>query len=147
MKKLNIFLATWLVIAHVQLEVSPAIERIKPAYANEYINPFLDSGYKFPVIEGEPEGIQRKWWIKYCCNDIYRIMVFFVLTMVALRYSFLLGRIAALFFIYQVIDHALLWYNYRSTNWHYYLLNGVIIIGVILLFIPEKKRAKVISIE
>lgn len=137
----------WLIIAHLQLEIAPTLEKIHPKYANEYIDPFWSSKYEFPVIKGQPEGIQRKWWIKYCSNDFYRIIVFFVLTIIALQYSFLLGRIAAIFFLYQVIDHLLLWYNYRSTEWHYYLINGAIVLAIVFLFIPEKEKAKVVSLK
>lgn len=155
MKRLKIFSAVWLIIAHLQLEIAPVMERTRPAYAREYINPFWNKEYVFPSYQcpgneqySWPKGkMPRAWWIKYCCNDFYRIIVFFVLTMVCLQYSFLLGRVAAIFFLYQVIDHLLLWYNYRSTQWHYYLMNGAIVIAIIFLFIPEKEKAKVVSLK
>lgn len=147
MKHLKIFCAVWLILAHLQLEIAPILEKRKPVYANEFINPFLSPTYKFPSHKDWPEGkLPRKWWVKYCCNDLYRVMVFFVLTMIAFQYSFLLGRVAGIFFLYQVADHILLWWNYRSSGWHYYFINGVIILCILSMFLPEKKTGKLKSL-
>lgn len=148
MKRFSIFCAVWLIIAHLQLSIAPTLVRIDRKYAESYIDPFLSPSYTFPSYNDAPKGkIIRSWWIKYVTNDLYRMIVFFVLTMVCLRYSFLLGRVAAIFFLYTIIDHALLWWNYRSSGWHYLVINITMVIAAISLFLPERKGAVVRSLD
>lgn len=147
-KKFIRFCAIWLIIAHLQLAISPTIYKIDRKYASEFINPFLSKSYHFPSYNDSPPGkIMRVWWIKYVCNDLYRVMIFFVLTAIALRVSWLLARVAGIFFLYTVVDHVLLWVNYRSSSWQYLVINIAMVLAAISLFLPEKKRAIVRSMD
>lgn len=149
MNKYKIKLTLFLIIAHLQLETAYVMEHIPAlkSYVNEYIDPFISEQYVFPVIEGQPAGIQRKWWIKYCCNDLYRIIVFFVMCKVALSYSFMLFRVCLLFFLYQVVDHIMLWWNYRSSGWIYLMTYATIFLGILSMLLPENKKAIVKSLK
>lgn len=140
-----ICLCLLLILGHVSLEAGALMERFFAGYGERKINPFLDSSYVFPVNAGEESGIRLKWWVYYVTNDFLWVIAFFVLCKLALSYSYRLFRVCAMYLIYHLIDHFMLWYNYRSSEWVYYVLNGMIIISIMVMIIPEKKQAVVKS--
>lgn len=146
-KREVLFIAILLLIGHIQLETAEVMEKFYPADMNVYINPFWDSGYKFPVCHGCKPGIQLKWWIKYVCDDLLYIIYSFCIAYVAGKMNRRLFKICGLFFAYHVIDHLLLWYNYRSVGWYYWVIGIVMIAWTILIIIPNKKGAPLKSIK
>lgn len=141
----------WIILAHLQLSTAPRLYKASESakrYMEEYINPFISKSYKFASYNGSPPGkIMRVWWIKYVCNDLYRVMIWFSFFAVCMKFSFLLARVGFIFFVYTLVDHFLLWYNYRTSSWHYLLLDAFMVIAFISLFLPEKRGAKVVSME
>jgi hypothetical protein len=136
-----IFIAALLLIGHIQLETAELLEKFYPADMSVHINPFWDSSYKFPVCYGCKPGIQLKWWIKYVCDDLLYIIYSFCAAYVAGKMSRRLFKICGLFFGYHVIDHILLWYNYRSVGWYYWILAAVMVFWILFILVPEQKQA------
>lgn len=153
MKRFAITMTLLTALAHLSLEFGYWMELLdkkrKTHWAEINIRPWLDNQYIFPVYDPKvPEGyIALKWWVYTVALDFFTIVIFFVLAKVAIRYSFLLFRVFGLYFIYHVIDHFMLWYNYKSTGTMYLVLNGAIILTIISMFLPEKQKAIVISLE
>jgi hypothetical protein len=125
-------------------EVASILEKIYPGIAFIKVNPWIDGDY---VFYGDKEGIYLHWFIKYCCNEMQDIIFFFVLAKAAYQFSFKLFLISWVFFGYHVIDAFMLLYNYKTSHWIYWLLNGCIVIGVVLIIRPEKKQGKLRSIS
>lgn len=132
-----IFIAALLLIGHIQLETAELLELFFPADVNVSVNPFWDKNYQFPI----KEGIVLKWWIKYVCDDLLYIIYSFSAAYVAGKMSRRLFKICGLFFGYHVIDHILLWYNYRSVGWYYWILAAVMAFWILFILLPEQKQA------
>lgn len=143
MRRLPIALCIILVLGHLLTESGELIEHAIPELKQVYIHPFISSSYKFPY----PEGINILWWIYYCTNDLLWIFTFFCAAVIASNYSFRLFRVCAVFFVYHVIDHFMLWYNYKTGHVLYWFMGLAIIACTISMFLPERKSGRVASME
>lgn len=137
--KVNVFL---LILAHLLNELSPLAQRVDSSLKDVYVDPFIN--YHWPHDE---RGINILWWIKYCTDDFSWIIVMFVLCRVAAKYSFRMFTIAGLWFLYHIIDAFMLWYNYRTGHYVYWILVPVIAGCIVALFIPERKTGQVKSMK
>lgn len=143
MRRYTLFIAVLLIAGHLSLEFGELLEKLFPEYAEMRIDPFWDSSYEFPG----GQGIPLKWWVYYVSNDFLWVVVMFALTIVSGQYSFRLFRVCFIFFLYHIFDHLLMWYNYRSTHWVYWLMGIFYTAAVISMFFPEKKTAVIKSME
>jgi len=125
-------------------EIPTALGLVFPQMAYIKINPWLDRSY---VFYGDKDGIYMLWFLKALFNELTDVATFFVIAKVAYQFSYRLFLIAWIFFGYQVFDAVMLWVNYKTSYWMYWVLNAVIIAGVVIIFLPEKKRAIVKSIK
>lgn len=107
------------------------------------IDPFLSPSYEFPG----GEGIDLYWWVKWVTDDMLWCITFFVMAKVAYQVSYRLFLVAWTFFCYHVIDHFMLWWNYKTSYWLYWFLAAAIVATICLLFAPEKKQAIVKSLK
>jgi hypothetical protein len=139
-----IFLCILLIVGHVSTEAGAILHKFYDELYLIKINPWLDKSY---VFYGDKQGISIIWWVKECCNDFLYICTYFVVSISAAAYSFRLFRVAGLFFIYHVISHFLLWYNFRTTYEVYWLLNITIIACIVAMFIPDRKTGRVVGME
>jgi hypothetical protein len=146
-RKFSIFIAALLIVGHLSLEFGELLEHVFPRIADMRIDPFFDKSYVFPVAPGQPPGIPLKWWIYYVTNDFLWVLVMFALCIVSGQYSYRLFRVCAVFFIYHIADHFLMWYNYRSTHAVYWLMAVAYIAAVVMLFIPDRKTGRVVGME
>jgi len=83
------------------------------------------------------------WWIKYVTDSIFVIAVFFVLVRVAWNYSTRLRACALCLFGYHLIDHFMLWYNYRTGHALYWAMGFAMIGCVVSMFGKEPEGGKV----
>lgn len=133
-------LAILLLVFHIGLESSEIYEHIYPASASVYIHPFIN--YTWPH---DPRGISLLWWINYCSNDLLWIVTYFVLAKISLQYSYAMFRVAMVFFVYHVIGHFMLWYNYRTGHFMYYILGVACTWCIVAIFSKDKKHPPVRS--
>lgn len=140
-------LSILLIFGHYQLETSEILEKKYPWMAETYINPFWDDDYVFPVIEGQPAGIRLTWWIKTVTDDVLWIIAFFIMCAVTRHYSFRLFRVCALWLLFHFVDAIMLWWNYRSEHWCYYLMDVTIFLCILSMFLPERERAVVKNLK
>jgi hypothetical protein len=143
MKQFSIAIAILLIFSHIALEFGELLEHLFTGISNKYIDPFLDPNYKFPI----PEGIQLKWWVKYVCDDFLLITCFFALTVISYKVSWRLFRVSFVFFVYHLLDHFLLWWNYRSSHWVYWIMGFSYIVAILVIFIPVRNQGKLKSME
>jgi hypothetical protein len=137
--KANIIL---LIIGHAQTEIAELLLRVRPSLAKVYIQPFIN--YTWPHDE---RGVSLIWWVKYCSDDLLWVITYFVLARVAALYSFRLFCITALWFIYHLFDSFMLWYDYRTSHWLYWVLVAGIATTIAFMFLPEKKTGRIISMK
>lgn len=144
MRKLTILLCVMLILSHVLTEASTLLYLFFPEIDQIKVNPWLDKNY---VFYGDPAGINLKWFIKYMTDDILLTVTFFVVAKVSYQYSYRLFLVGSTFFIYHLIDTFMLWYNYKTSDWIYWLLNAIICTSIVWLFIPERKQGMLKSME
>lgn len=137
MKKLTFLLVTILVFGHLQLEFASILGFLFPELQWLEIQPFIASTEKIYIL----------WYIKFMCDDTLWIFVMFLVCKLAYQYSFRLFRVSCVFFVYRLFDLFMLTYNFKRSYWVYWVLLGACIIAVALIAYPEKKTAKVTSIE
>lgn len=135
-------LAIGLLVFHVLLESAEVMEKIWPALAEVYIHPFID--YTWPH---DPRGISLLWWINYCSNDLLWIVTYYVMGRIAKAYSYAMFRVAYTFFVYHIIGHFMLWYNYRTGHAMYYIMAVAAIFCILAIFRPEKETARIRSLQ
>jgi hypothetical protein len=143
MRKLTIGLAVILILGHLLTEASIVLELTFPYLKTVYIHPFISRSYQFPY----PEGINILWWVYYCTQDFLWMTTFFVACIISVQYSFRIFRVCCVFFTYHAVDHFLLWYNYKSGYLAYWLMLLSIVCSIVMIFIPEKKRASIKYME
>lgn len=143
MKGNLIYISVVLIFAHVLLEAGELSERFWPEFANSIIRPI--QSHDFHPKWYVDHGFYMSWWIKMNCDDIVWIMTYMMLASVALKYSERLFVICFLFFCYHVLDYAMLWWNYKTSHWVYWILNGIIIASVILILAPMKNKEAIIK--
>lgn len=137
--KVNVFL---LILGHALLELAELLQRIRPSIVNVYIKPFIN--YTWPH---DNRGISLIWWVKYCTDSFLYIIVFFVMARVAAVYSFRLFIICGIWFLYHLFDGFMLWYNYRTSHWLYWVIVAGAALSIGSLFLPEKRAGKVVSLK
>lgn len=142
MRWLKIILCVLLGLSHLLLE-SGAFIRWVNDFKTVKINPFKSPWYTWPY----PDGISLYHWVQMNAVEFMICTTYFCLAKVAVQYSFQLFRVALIFFFYHAIDWAMLWWDYKTSVWFYYLLNGTIIIAIVSMFIPEKKQAIIKSLN
>lgn len=142
MKKLTVILCALLIVGHMLTELGSILYLVYRPQAWR-IDPFLDSDYEFPG----GEGIDLYWWIKWVTDDLLWCITYFVLAKIAYQYSFRLFLIGSIFFLYHVIDHFMLWWNYKTSYWLYWIMLAAIIGTIASLFAPEKKQAIIKSLQ
>lgn len=142
MRKLTIILCVMLIAGHILTELGSVLYLIYRPKAWT-IDPFLSPSYEFPG----GKGIDLYWWIKWVTDDMLWCITFFVLAKVAYQYSFRLFLVGCIFFMYHLIDHFMLWWNYKTSYWLYWILIVASILSVMALFRPEKKQGIIKSLN
>ncbi len=132
MKGLAIILSVLLILSHALTEVHSLILFLWPETEHISIDWFWSPTYHM--------DLNILWYIKMSMDDICWCTTFFVMAKIAYRYSFKLFLIACIFFGYHVIDTVLFWYNYKSSYFVYYFLLGMVIISVLILILPMRKK-------
>lgn len=134
--------ALLLIIAGCLNQLAPFMEWLQPSLTSERVHPFIN--YTWPH---DAEGIPILWWVKYCTDDFQWVLTMFVLTKVAAKYSFRMFQVAGVWFMYHVFDSFMLWYNYRQSNWLYWVVLLAIVVSTVLVFLPERRTGQVKSMN
>lgn len=142
MRRFTIGICIMLIFGHLLLE-SGALYQMYRKYEQVYINPFKSPTFKWY----DEKGISLYHWVQLNCIEFLWCITFFVLAKVAYKYSYKLFLVGCVFFVYHVADYFMLWWDYKTSVIFYYFLNGAILIALICLFIPEKKRGNVVSFD
>lgn len=143
MKRKIIIAGCLIAFAYLQLETATLISKLWPEFAGKEIDPFWSKEYHFVGAN----KMVMAWWIKFCCNDLKNIIVMLTMAWVAVDFSKKLSGIFLCYGLYHITDNLMLWYNYRTSQWVYWLENGCIILSIVLLFVVKERRgAKIKSI-
>lgn len=142
MKKITIILCSLLIAGHLLTELGSVLYLINRP-KTWHIDPFLSPSYEFPG----GEGIDLYWWIKWVTDDLLWCITFFVLAKIAYQVSFRLFLVGSVFFLYHAIDHFMLWWNYKTSYWMYWVMITAVIATIASLFMPEKKQGIIKSLQ
>lgn len=136
MRLLAIIMAVLLAVSHALLE-SGAVLQIANKFERVYVNPFKSPYFKYWY----KEGISMYSWIQLNAIEFCFCTLCFCLAKVSYQYSFRLFQVGCIWFVYHIIDWAMLWWDYKTSVLFYWFLNAAIILTIITIFRPEKKQA------
>lgn len=143
MKRKIIWVSIVLILSHLLLELSEIMERIWPHLATVYIKPIISSSFTPDWYVNN--GFNYLWWVKYNCDDLVWCISFLTMARIAYEFSFRLFCIVGMFFIYHVLDIIMLWWDYKTSHWMYWLLNVIIIISVVIILYPIKNKTAILK--
>lgn len=143
MKKNLIYTSFVLIFSHLLLEAAELSEKFWPSFKTEVIRPIISNDFRPEWYVRD--GIVISWWIKVNCDDLVWITTYIMLATVALKYSERLFIICTVFLCYHILDYIMLWWNWKSSHWVYWILNVLIIFSVILVISPIKNKQAVIK--
>lgn len=103
-------------------------------------NLFLDSSIM-------PDGIELGWYIKYVSDHVIWCVTYWVFSVVAFSYNKKLFLVVTMLAIYHLIDFVCFLVNFNMSWWFYWVLILALLSCVIILMLPIKEKAKIISIE
>lgn len=143
MKRRVIITMVTLICVHWMNETAELLERASPRIANTYIHPFISHSYRFPV----EQGILIKWWVKYCTDDNARIVVFLLIAYVLWVFSRRMSMMFLVYAAYHCFDHLMLWYDYKQSHSLYWVEGVCNAVSILILWLPERKGAKIKSMN
>jgi hypothetical protein len=76
------------------------------------VQPLLSGPWKW-----DASGVYLLWWLQYVADDLLWIIYSFCLVLVSWNRSDKLFIIGCNWLFYHIVDHAMLWYNYKNSNW------------------------------
>jgi len=147
MRRFTIILCVLLIAGHLLTEAWAGVYWL---YDGElkYIEPFWSPYYDFPEPIGQKQpGIDIYWYIKDLTVDFLWCLTFFVLAAVARKYSFRLFLIGCIWFAYHAFDMGMYLWNFKTSYWLYLIIYVSIILCIVSLFIPEKKKGIIKSLD
>lgn len=139
MKKV-LFTVIGLIVVHAATELWQLVMAIWPHSKDVTVNWFVDKS-------ANPEGVSLLWWIKMLTDEILICYVFWDYAMTALKTSRKKFFVVFIFFIYHAFDGAMYLYNFKQSTWIYLALLGMDCAALLVLFLPVKEKAKVISLD
>ena len=143
MKRKLIYVSLGLLLSHLLLEASEIIERLSPEFRDVYIRPVISSSFnqKWYV----DNGINYLWWIKYNCDDIVWCISFLTMARIAFEFNFRLFCIVFMFLCYHIADYILLWWDYKSSHWLYWVGLTMIAASIVIIVYPVKNKTAIIK--
>lgn len=143
MKWKIIWIAIILLLSHLLLEASELLEKVYPHLTNTYIWPVQSPNFKPDWYVNN--GINILWWIKYNCDDLVWCISYLTMARIAIEFSFRLALIIGMFLMYHVFDTVMLWWDFKQSHWMFWVMIGIILVGVIIIVWPMKKKSAIIK--
>lgn len=140
MKKFTKVIALALILAHAGTESYMIIWKIWEESANIKALWFIDNS-------SVPDGLSVLWYIKYMSDDILWVTTYMCFARVAYQYSLKIFLIVSIFVLYHLLDTIMFFVNFKSSHWLYIVLLGMNAAALVLVFLPMKPKAKVVSME
>lgn len=111
-----------------------------PDWAQTKVNVFLSPSYHIWVNENPKYLMERQWYIKFLCDDIYNVIVFLVAAIVAMKYSVKMAFIFLIYFLYSGIDMFLFMWNNKQDKTIYAVMLYASLIATLILIVPYKEK-------
>lgn len=99
-----------LIIGHVLTTVPILLEYTSLKHVR--IQPLISGPWKW-----DAEGVYLLWWLQYVADDWLWIIYSLCIAMIAWNRSDKLFIIGCNWIFYHLVDHFMLWYNYKSSHW------------------------------
>lgn len=84
-------------------------------------------------------AVSLQWWIKSMGDSIHICTLYLIIFVLGYRYSKRVCWMAAVNFLYFVIDYNIFFYNYKISYQVYWAMAIFNLVFIILILIPEKK--------
>jgi hypothetical protein len=101
-----------LIGAHFICEVSSIITEIWPVQSRREINWFIS-----PQFEAK---MPMNWWLKYLSDDVFNVVIFYCLGMIAKHVSNVLFLVCVVFLSYHIIDLIMYLWNFKTGHYFYF---------------------------
>jgi hypothetical protein len=133
--RLNIVI---LIAAHLICETAEVLSKLWPSLLYSTCDPFIN--YKWPWPE---YPLYTLAFVKMITDSVAVIMIVFVIVRIAWDYSPRLRGCALCLLGYHLIDHFMLWYNYRTGHALYWAMGFAMIGCIVSMFIKENNPGKI----
>ena len=139
MRKTILFVTIALILSVAFTEAHSILFVISPEFSNRKIDLFLSPNFK--------KELSLQWYLYIYSNSFLKLTLTFLLAVIGLKYSRKVFYITLIYFFYFCVDVFLFWWDYQSNFHLYWAMLIVSIIVIILLFVPIKEKAKIISLD
>lgn len=94
-----------------------------------------------------PAGIEIGWYIKYITDHLTWCVTYFCFSYIASFCNKKVFLVVTLLGIYHLVDFICFMVDFHQSWWTYWALMGAILACVIIIMMPIKEKAKIISLE
>jgi hypothetical protein len=108
LKKVILFL----IVAHFLNEVSSIITEIWPKGSRREVSFFLKPGFEAPM--------PLNWWIKYLSDDVFNVITYYCLGVIAKHVGNILFLICFIFLTYHVVDLLMYFWDFKTSHYFYF---------------------------
>ena len=102
-----------------------------------------NQNFDFFIKPGFHLKITFSWWMKELMDDLNKLFVLFVMSMIANEVSRTLFKIVFVFFLYELMDFWLLLWDYKQTKVIYWIMTIAVITSLFILL--RKHRMKMVK--
>lgn len=124
-------IALWLIFATAITEAHSVLYLLLPDVAN-------GSASNWFMHRTLPFLLTIEWWVKSFGDQLLWCTTYFLMALIAHKYSHRLFYIVLIFFAYHFIDSFLLFWNWKQGFVKYYVLLGITISSTVLICLPIK---------
>lgn len=101
-----------LIGVHFLQETSSILTELFPIWSRHEVSIFIRPGFeaKMPI----------NWWLKYLSDDVFNVITYYCLAMVAKHVSNILFLICVIFLSYHVIDLFMYFWDFKTSRYFYF---------------------------
>jgi len=101
-----------LIIAHFLNEVSSIVTELWPHWSRKEVDFFIKPGFHALM--------PLNWWIKYLSDDIFNIITYYCLGVIAKHVGNILFLICVIFLSYHIIDFIMYFWDFKTSHYFYF---------------------------
>lgn len=139
MRKKVILINVLLIAFHFFTESHSIVSAVSKELGDREYDWFLSPSYE--------RGLPLKWYLKMNFDSLLVLVILFLWHRTALYQSKRLFFTLAVWVLYHMADLSLFWWNYKSSWPTYWSMLAVAIALTIIVLMPIKEKAKIVSMD
>lgn len=114
MKRTMTICAWLLIVGHLLTEVHSIMYLVDPKTSEKEVDWFWSPTFRM--------NLSLLWYVKMAADNVLLIATFYVMSVIASFFSRTLFLISCVFFAYHVLDAFMFFWNFKRTEWVYWVL-------------------------